>query len=188
MGTPTGINVEYWFRQLIRVFGGTHVSLDWATLAANAWTWITYVGYSLTVVGLFVIIYTTVKLFDLRHHEEEELQTLITEPEVGGGNTRFAHVESLMASQNPSDWRQAIIEADILLDDVLTQQGFIGDGVGEKLKQAESGNFATIRDAWEAHVIRNQIAHGGSAFDLSETLARRTIARYESVFREFAAI
>jgi hypothetical protein len=36
--------------------------------------------------------------------------------------------------------------------------------------------------------VRNQIAHEGSSFDLSETLARRTLARFESVFREFELI
>jgi hypothetical protein len=70
----------------------------------------------------------------------------------------------------------------------LTRQGYIGDGVGEKLKSIEPSEFGTLADAWEAHKVRNQIAHEGSAFNLSESLAHRTIARYESVFREFKAI
>ena len=75
-----------------------------------------------------------------------------------------------------------------MLDDMLTKQGYDGEGVGEKLKSVESSDFNTLNEAWEAHKVRNQIAHQGSAFDLSDTLARRTIAQYEAVFREFRAI
>jgi hypothetical protein len=75
-----------------------------------------------------------------------------------------------------------------MLDDMLTKHGYTGDGVGEKLKSADRINFSTLEDAWEAHKVRNQIAHEGYAFNLSESLARRTIAHYESVFREFKVI
>ena len=98
------------------------------------------------------------------------------------------HIESLANGTSASEWREAIIEADIMLDDVLARQGYVGDGVGEKLKAAEPENFRTLQDAWEAHKVRNQIAHEGSAFNLSESLMRRTIGRFESVFREFKAI
>ena len=71
---------------------------------------------------------------------------------------------------------------------MLTRNGYVGIGVGEKLKSADKVHFNTLQDAWEAHKVRNLIAHEGSAFDLSESLARRTIARYSAVFREFKVI
>ena len=75
-----------------------------------------------------------------------------------------------------------------MLDDSLARRGYTGAGVGEKLMQVERTDLATLNDAWEAHKVRNQIAHEGSAFDISETLASRTIARYQAVFRELGAI
>ncbi|HUX80831.1 MAG TPA: hypothetical protein VMV38_00725, partial [Candidatus Paceibacterota bacterium] len=118
--------------------------------------------------------------------EDEYYGTLILAPdEKGGINPRWTHIKTLANSTNPNDWRTAIIEADIMLEDMLTRQGYPGEGVGEKLKAVEQSDFNTIQDAWEAHKVRNQIAHEGSSFDLSDTLARRTISRYESVFREF---
>lgn len=189
-GVETGANVEYWFRLLYDCVRGACYSgaPNVGALAAELWLWITIIGYILAVAGIFMVIYATVRLFELRHKEEEQLEHVIIAPESAGGNPRWAHIESLMESTNPNDWRQAIIEADILLEDMLTRQGYGGEGVGEKLKQAEAADFNTLQDAWEAHKVRNQIAHAGSAFDLSETLARRTIARYEAVFREFALI
>ncbi|MDO8623978.1 MAG: hypothetical protein Q7R54_01355 [bacterium] len=188
-GNDTGINLEYWFRLIYECFTGScYGTGNLATLLASWWVWITYIGYILIVLGLFAIVYFTVKIFDLRKREEEQLEHLIISPEAAGGNPRFAHIQSLMDSKNSSDWRQAIIEADIMLDDMLSRQSYTGNGVGEKLKQVEPSDFDTLQDAWEAHKVRNQIAHAGSTFDLSETLARRTVARYEAVFREFGAI
>ncbi|MEK7515888.1 MAG: hypothetical protein AAB555_03145, partial [Patescibacteria group bacterium] len=80
------------------------------------------------------------------------------------------------------------IEADIMLEDVLARNGYVGDGVGEKLKAVELSDLNTLNDAWEAHKVRNQIAHEGSAFNLSEDLALRTISRYGAVFRELDVI
>src|SRR5690349_9977407 len=128
-GVETGANVEYFFRLIYDCFRGACYGgvPNVGSLAAELWLWITLIGYILAVVGLFFIVYATVKLFELRHREEEQLGTLILAPEKAGGNPRWAHIESLMASENPSDWRQAIIEADILLDDMLMRQGYAGE-------------------------------------------------------------
>lgn len=183
-------NVEYFFRLLYDCFHGgcygTPTLSTFAAFLAKLWLWIVAVGYVLSVIGLFVIIYCLVRLFELRKREEEYLGTLILAPdEISGGHPRWQHIEALAAGHTQSEWRDAIIEADILLDDTLTKQGFGGEGLGEKLKSAQ---FATLQNAWEAHKVRNQIAHQGSAFDLSETVMRRTLANYEAVFREFKVI
>jgi len=183
-------NVEYFFRLIYECFHGACYG-SMAGIAAffsHLWLWIIGIGYALSVIGLFIIVYCTVRLFELRKREEEYYSTLIIAPDAGGGNPRWQHIESLLEGTTPSEWREAIIEADIMLDDALTRKGYVGDGVGEKLKSADKLTFSTLDDAWEAHKVRNQIAHEGSAFILSESLARRTIARYESVFREFKVI
>jgi hypothetical protein len=169
---------------------GCHASgtPDIAGYLTNTWLWITWIGYIVTVLGLVVVVYTMIRLYDLRKREKEQLEELIISPETEGPNPRWEHIESLMAGDKPSDWRQAIIEADIILDEMLTRQGYAGDGVGEKLKKIEASDFNTLQDAWEAHKVRNQIAHQGSNFNLSVVLARRTIAQYETVFREFKFI
>ncbi|MHB8710116.1 MAG: hypothetical protein ACYC6X_01020 [Minisyncoccota bacterium] len=191
--TPANqINVEYFFRLLYECFRGACGSIQTAGLSAllaQLWIWITIIGYILSVIGLFVIIYSTVRLFELREREEKYYSTVLVAPQAAGGaHPRWEHIQSLVEGASPSAWREAIIEADIMLDDLLTKQGYAGAGVGEKLKTADPGRFKTLPDAWEAHKIRNQIAHEGSSFDLTESLTRRTIARYESVFREFKII
>lgn len=91
-------------------------------------------------------------------------------------------------SENSSDWRLAIIEADIMLDDLLRQLQLPGDTMGEKLKAVEKSDFNTIEMAWEAHKARNMIAHEGSDFLLNQREVRRIISLYEAVFKEFRLI
>jgi hypothetical protein len=190
---PNQANVEYFYRLLYECLRGKcGASIDTSSFSAflaHLWLIIIVLGYLLAVVALIMIIYALVRLFELRKKEEEFYGTVIVAPEEAGGiNPRWKHIESLIATENPNDWRAAIVEADIMLDDMLTRQGYAGEGVGEKLKNVERSDFQTLEDAWEAHKVRNQIAHEGTNFDLSDVLARRTVARYENVFHEFHLI
>lgn len=90
--------------------------------------------------------------------------------------------------EKESEWRLAILEADILLDEMITNMGYHGDSLGEKLKGIEKSDFTTLDLAWEAHAIRNKIAHEGAAFSLTEREAKRVIGLYEEVFKEFRYI
>ncbi len=98
---------------------------------------------------------------------------------------RWKDIEGLMQSGNPADWRVAILEADILLEDMLGQMGYSGESIGEKLKQVDPAHFKTIQDAWKAHKVRNTIAHEGAAFKLSRSSADEVIADFKRVFDEF---
>lgn len=187
------INVEYFFRLLYEFLqGGKAIRIDfsWITVfLAKVWLWITYIGYALSVIALFLIVYVLVRLFQLREREEKHYNTVIGSPSAQSGeNPRWSHINSLATEGSSSSLKEAIIEADIMLDDVLARAGYVGDGVGEKLKAVDAKDLISLQDAWEAHKVRNQIAHQGSQFDLSEGLAQRTLARYEAVFRELKAI
>lgn len=90
-----------------------------------------------------------------------------------------------LESQNKNDWRQAVLEADIILGELLTMLGYRGDGIGEQLKRATKADFKTLDDAWDAHKVRNELAHSGSDFPFSQSDARRVISMYRRVFDEF---
>ncbi len=100
-------------------------------------------------------------------------------------NPRWQSVLSKIQSQNEGDWRVAIIEADIILNEMLDRMGYNGEGVADKLKQVIPGDFKTLQSAWEAHKVRNEIAHGGVGFHLTHHQAKRTINLFEEVFQEF---
>jgi hypothetical protein len=101
---------------------------------------------------------------------------------------RWRDVVEHANSANPNDWRQAIMEADVMLDDAISSRGYTGEGIGEKMKQVERGDINTIDDAWEAHKIRNRVAHEGTNYELTQRETRRAINLYENVFRELGHI
>lgn len=104
------------------------------------------------------------------------------------GVAKWNTVVDLITSPNESDWRMAIIEADTLLDQMTKDTGFIGDTLGERLKSADPGLFRTLDFAWDAHKLRNQIAHQGSDLVVSRMEFERAIKFYEAVFLEFGYI
>jgi len=103
-------------------------------------------------------------------------------------NEKWEKVINYMHSINPSDWRLAIMEADVMLEELLRTLGLHGDSVGEMLKSADVNEFSTLNDAWDAHKVRNAVAHGGASFDLNERETKRVIALFEKVFKEFGIV
>jgi len=110
------------------------------------------------------------------------------EPAKNPMEERWARIISLSESTNSSDWRLAIIEADIILDELLQKLQLPGETMGEKMKAVEKSDFTTIESAWEAHKARNMIAHEGSGFLINQHEIRRIISLYEAVFKEFHLI
>jgi len=103
-------------------------------------------------------------------------------------NPKWKLVEDHINSDDANKWKLAIIEADIVLSELLDTFNLPGNSIGEKLKAVSVNEFSTIEEAWEAHKIRNAIAHEGSEFLINQREAKRVIGLYEKVFREFEII
>lgn len=103
-------------------------------------------------------------------------------------NPKWLRVLSHINSDHASDWRLAILEADIMLDEMLDKMGYPGQTLGEKLKMVERSDFDTLDLAWEAHKMRNNIAHEGADLTMSKAEADKVITMFERVFREFKFI
>lgn len=184
------LNIEYFFRVIYEmVFHRGVDTVNFGSLGAEIWLTITVAAYVLSLGFLALLAYTTIRLKQLQEEEHHHYDT-ITEAKAENvlEHDRWKHVQELIESPQESDWRQAIIEADIILDDLLAHAGYVGASVGEKLKQADPVRFRTLQEAWEAHKVRNDIAHKGSAFPLPGNIAYRTIGHYQNVFQEFNLI
>lgn len=82
--------------------------------------------------------------------------------QTGGLNTGLVQSKwteiTAMQSAGPSGLKNALIEADKLLDYVMIQKGFTGETMGDRLKSG-GGAFSNINNIWNAHKLRNQLAH-----------------------------
>lgn len=109
-------------------------------------------------------------------------------PEINPTMEKWAEIVNKVETPEESNWRLAIIEADIILDSLLERLNLPGATTGDKLKAVEPSDFLTLDQAWEAHKARNNIAHQGDDFLFNQREARRIISLYERVFKEFHLI
>ncbi|PIP55479.1 MAG: hypothetical protein COX06_03040 [Candidatus Zambryskibacteria bacterium CG22_combo_CG10-13_8_21_14_all_42_17] len=155
------------------------------------WKYLAFLVSALAVVGIIhnsrkitAINIEENKIFNPRHVTSLKDRHKIREAK----NSKWDRIVKYANSDNPSDWRIAIIESDVMLKELLRAIGYEGESVGDILKSVDKEEFLTIEDAWEAHKIRNAVAHSGGDFRLNEHETKRTIALFEKVFKEFQLI
>lgn len=188
-------NIEY---LLVRVFDafksfepGTFFAAlpDWASSLAVV---VAVCGLITALILLALVVYVQIRLVTVEHegfHGKEEHAVHETEPHASPREEeRWRRVMELASSGNHGDWRRAILEADIMLGQVLHAAGYVGESVGEQLRLANPIQMTTLDVAWKAHKVRNDIAHGGEAYNLTEREARTAINHYRRVFEEFGAV
>ncbi len=204
---PVFLNLEYIFfliyRAVARVFnflfGG---NIGDADAFSRFFSGLKIVATLLVIILITIILYCLVRLYEIEQEGKPKKESKATSKTVNALNDSgtlvqnvevkenpvWTSVRSKLLSDNQSDWRLAIIEADIYLDRVLDQKGFYGDTLGDKLKQIDSEKLPSVQIAWEAHKVRNRIAHDGSDFTLTMPEARRVLSYYEIVFRDLEVI
>lgn len=189
---PGSLNVEYFLLRSQDFFATFNFGAwpHWAIVLVED---VLIFGMVLSLLFIIFIVYALIRLHQVEHEGFHHLEARLHdhhEPEVENPHTndRWEHIMALAYGTNEGDWRRAILEADIMLYDVLDAQGYPGSTVGDKLKMANPIQMTTLDLAWQAHKVRNDIAHGGEATPLDERIVRSTIDSYKRVFEEFAAI
>lgn len=90
-------------------------------------------------------------------------------------------------SNNESDWKLAVIEADKLVDDLLVQKGYKGESLAERLSFVNKKELKSLGLLWEAHKIRNRITHQ-SGFKLDYNQASKAISYYEEALKDLRGL
>ncbi len=164
-------------------------SLSWiAGVLSFLWTIYSFLAYFIAFILLLIYIYAAIKrkyysdLITKQLRDQEEAYDKLYRS--GEKDTKIKQILKHIESDKPADWRLAIIEADIFLDEKLKELGYVGISLGERLRNIRPSQLRTIDDAWQAHKVRNKIAHMGSDFILTKKIAEETINRFLRVFSE----
>lgn len=191
------LNVEYIFFLIYNLFfgGGGYIgsieefyTSEFYTSLLAFWNGLTFIATILALIFLTMFLYSAFRLYAIRKEEDKLLEGAIIVPDNPSPEelSRWKKIEHLFYQGGDSNWRQAIMEADIMLEDMLTVQGYDGAGVGERLKAVDPADFNTLQYAWAAHKVRNNIAHQGQEYVLTEREAKQAMHWYERVFDEFS--
>ncbi|PIP86691.1 hypothetical protein COV42_02515 [Candidatus Campbellbacteria bacterium CG11_big_fil_rev_8_21_14_0_20_44_21] len=191
------LNLRYFFNKIYEIFTGASGSgaegLSFFERLKLLWElgapYIETLSIYLSLLFIVFFIYSYIRLQQVKAEEEKALkERYLPREEDKKKNEEWEKITALLESQNPNDWRQTVILADIMLDKLVTTQGYGGETLGEKLKSIDPADFLTLNSAWEAHKIRNRIAHDGGDFVLTGREAKRAVGLFGEVFREFGII
>lgn len=187
---PSYLNLEYVFTKIVEYVQPIYNFI----IDPHTWTVIGFISVISSIIFISLIVFSIVRMREIQLHEKMEVNHEINEAllkdkeRARNENQRWNYVITLIESPNDSDWRMAIVEADALLEESLKEKDHVGETVAELLDSARSSGYASIQNAWDAHLIRNKIAHEGSEYPLSQIEGRRIIKMYQNFFEELKII
>lgn len=100
---------------------------------------------------------------------------------------RWEKVRKRLGSENKSEYKVAIIEADNIIDDLIKTMAYPGESMGERLDGIPEGQIESLEGIKEAHKIRNQIIHEEN-FQVSREYAKEVFSKYEAFLEEFEVL
>lgn len=97
---------------------------------------------------------------------------------------RWNKIEKDMESDDPERWREAIFDADQMLDKVLQKIGYEGKTMEERLGHIRTTvQFPSLEDAWRTRKIRNFFVEDPD-YRLTREVVERTKGLYKKIFTE----
>ncbi|MFC1802071.1 hypothetical protein ACFLY7_01380 [Patescibacteria group bacterium] len=178
------LNIEYLFFKIYDLFVNFNLTISGVDFNFEKfWVVFKIISYLISIALFFAILKLNKKLGEVGAEEERIVNTFLGEessPEVFG-SSRWGNVLKFVESESDGDWRTAILEADIVLGEFLTERGYVGESIGEKLKSIGESSVFDKNKAWEAHKIRNTIAHEGFDYELTQREVKRVISLYREV-------
>jgi len=99
---------------------------------------------------------------------------------------RCLEIEHTLKRDEFSSYHLSVLNADKLMDKALMERGFKGSTTGERMKSA-SAIFNNRNGIWEAHKLRNKIAHEPDAY-VTYDQARYALAEFRRALKDLGAI
>ena len=187
---PTYLNIEYVFDKIANSIQPIIAFLT----NPQTWSTIGIISALFSIIFLSIIIFSLVRMYEIQVFDREEIDheikhALAKEKERERDlNPRWKYILTLVESPNESDWRIAILEADTLLEEALKERGLTGNTMSELLEEAKTNGYPSIQNAWDAHLVRNKIAHEGQNFPITQVEVRRVAKLYQNVFEDLQVI
>jgi len=183
------LDLEYFFYKAYTFFAdGFGFLFGGFGLSERTLFWLTVISFILSAIFLAGICYNVFYLVRSRKKQIKEFVKTVMEAPPEERVSRWAKIKKHLESESPSDWRQAILEADALMDEIIKKIGYKGETFGERLSHIHPAQFKSLDEVWRAHKIRNRIAHEGTKFDLTKEEAEQVLGLYEKALTELEFI
>lgn len=144
-------------------------------------------GYVFACLLFIGFIYLIIKHEEVRGKMSQDFKNHFirrSAPKINVRMERWGKVVHAMSSGDEQQWRAAIVDADIMLEEVVDALGYQGETFGEKLKTINPREIVWLDAAWEVHRLRNILAHEGSRYPFTHREAYRAYKIYENILYE----
>lgn len=103
-------------------------------------------------------------------------------------DVKLLEIKELIRLGGPSRFKQAVIEADKLLDLALKSSRVRGENMGMRLKNSQKKfSWQTYQGIWEAHKLRNQIVHEAN-FEIYNYQAQDAVNKFQKGLEELGVL
>jgi len=185
---PTHLNLEYYY---YRLFTGLGILLN---KIREFWTWfrgqdLAMISFAITVfclIGVAILLWKVKKMSEDNISAYADLFAKEKAPETR--LDKWGEIKGHLKSDNPTEWKIAIIEADALMDEIIKKIGYKGESFSERLKNIEPSDFVNLQNVWESHKVRNRLVHEPDKIQLDKSLAEKTVIGYERALKELKYI
>jgi hypothetical protein len=136
------------------------------------------------VIAIFVVIIGAYFLYLTRPSKVRKINGRV---DLSIVTAKWSEIQAMQDQGGPANYRQAIVEADKLMDLVLKTK-VTGETMGERLKAAKHlFSHDTYDRLWTAHKIRNKVAHEADFEGLSSD-ATLVVRNFEKALKELRII
>lgn len=189
----------------VGLFASASLSTGFAVLVwgviKQVWTaWIAPLFIVLNVICFGIFLFSLIKSWPLRDHQKLRVWSLKPHHAHASGHGHetghkeknpliLKHWTSIVKKANtgvPENLRSAIVESDALVDLFLRQSGFSGDTMADRLSQISKDRVKSLDRLWDAHRLRNEIAHT-PGFVVSVPQAEKALMAFRDFLKEMEA-
>lgn len=181
------LNIEYIFSQIFEgiKYSGSAILKVYKFLDNGLFKTISFSLCALLLIGIIFVLF---RIFEMNKKKIISGVEIFAEDVPEKRTERWSDIKKRINSENISDWKIAIMDADSLIDEIVQKIGYRGGDLGERLAKIEQSDFENLQNVWEAHKIRNRIAHDGDKFQLTKDIVKSTFEKYEKALKELKYI
>ena len=131
-----------------------------------------------------------------QHPPEYPGVTLLDESDISGekqpserGDTslsdvsnRYAAIKTYVAGEDPISWRHALMDIDLVLEDLLARKGLEGSSTAERLAHADSRHLSMVHEALDARAYYEQLVAG--TVPITQETMQKLLELYKPILTE----
>lgn len=144
--------------------------------------WVLGIYTCILILDVLMLIFKHQQLWDYAFYGNKTKKTLEKRAQKNPPSP-WDKIKSKLNSPKPDDWRLAIIEADKLLDYALKKADYVGENIGERLKNLRDSDLegTDLDSVWQAHKMRNNVVHDPN-FEIDMREVRKAVSELERAY------